>query len=265
MNERNVGRMKKRLMIAAAAFMAAALLFSGFQIWRYFAAENEAEDAYGALADLIEAPPTLPSSAPGKPSEAPPTVPGEWTVQDQYGALFAQNPDMVGWISIDDTAFNYPVMQTPRRPDYYLMRGFDGQRSDFGVPYAAERCSINPASDNITIYGHHMKSGKLFGALDGYTDKAFWRQHPVIRFDTRAGFGQYAVLAVFKTTPAAFPYHEFMDAADEAEFDAYVRWCVELSLYCTGVTAKHGDKLITLSTCEYTQADGRLVVVGVRI
>ncbi len=106
---------------------------------------------------------------------------------------------------------------------------------------------------------------KLFGALDGYTDEAFWRQHPIIRFDTRAGFGQYAVLAVFKTTPAAFPYHEFVNAADEAEFDDYVRLCMELSLYDTGIAANYGNKLITLSTCEYTQADGRLVVVGVRI
>ncbi len=55
------------------------------------------------------------------------------------------------------------------------------------------------------------------------------------------------------------------NAVDEAEFDAYVRWCRELSLYSTGVTASYGDKLVTLSTCEYTQADGRLVVVGVRI
>ncbi len=257
--------MKKRLMIAAAAFLAAALLFSGFQIWRYFAAEKEAADAYGTLAALVAVPPMLPSSAPGKPGGAPPAVPGEWTVQDQYGALFTQNPDMVGWISIEGTAMNYPVMQTPGRPDYYLKRGFDGQPSDYGVPYAAEGCSINPASDNITIYGHHMKSGKLFGALDGYTDEAFWLKHPIIRFDTRAGFGEYAVLAVFKTTPAEFPYHEFVDAADEAAFDAYVRRCRELALYDTSVAASYGDKLITLSTCEYTQEDGRLVVVGVRI
>jgi sortase B len=86
-------------------------------------------------------------------------------------------------------------MQTPNAPNYYLRRGFDEQYSDYGVPYVAESCSINPASDNITIYGHHMKSGKLFGALDGYTDYAFWQKHPTIRFDTRAGFAEYAVMA----------------------------------------------------------------------
>ncbi len=245
--------------------MAAALLFSGIQIWRYVAAEKEAKESYGALAGLVAAPPSVPPSAPGKSGEVPPVVPGDWTVQDQYGALFSQNPDMIGWISIEGTALNYPVMQTPGRPEYYLKRGFDGQRSDYGVPYAAEACTIDPPSDNITIYGHHMKSGKLFGTLDGYTDEAFWRQHPIIRFDTRAGYGQYAVLAVFKTTPAEFAYHEFVDAADEADFDAFVRRCRELSLYSTDVTASYGDKLITLSTCEYTQADGRLVVVGVRV
>ncbi len=251
--------------------MAAVVIFSGVQLWRHFAAEKEAEEDYSSLAELIVEPPTVPRPAPGEADEMPAIAPVEWTVQDQYGALFSQNPDIIGWIRIEGTALNYPVMQTPGRPDYYLKRGFDGQPSDYGVPYAAEACSIDPASDNITIYDHHMKGGsrpqsvKLFGALDGYTDEAFWRQHPIIRFDTRAGFGEYAVLAVFKTTPAAFPYHEFVNAADEAEFDAYVRRCRGLALYDTGVAASYGDKLITLSTCEYTQADGRLVVVGVSI
>ncbi len=257
-------RSKNRLMTVAMAFMAALMLFSCFQLWHHLAAEKEAEDNYSSLADLIKMPPALASPMPGKPGEVPSGISDDWTVQDQYGTLFEQNADMVGWISIEGTPLDYPVMQTASEPNYYLQRGFNGEYSDYGVPYAAEACSIDPASDNITIYGHHMKSGKLFGSLDGYTDQEFCREHPIIRFDTYAGFGEYVVLAVFKTTPTEFAYHEFVDAADEAAFDTYVRQCRELSLYDTGAMASYGDKLITLSTCEYSQDDGRLVVVAVR-
>jgi sortase B len=70
---------------------------------------------------------------------------------------------------------------------------------------------------------------------------------------------------VFKVNPADFPYHQFVNAADEVAFDEYVSRCKALSFYDTGVTAAHGDKLITLSTCEYTRQGNRLVVVAKRI
>ena len=249
---------KKQLAIkVVAACMAATLVFSGIQLWQYFAAEKEAKNNYSALVDLIELPPE-------KVKGIPPTV-SDWTVQNQYDTLFAQNADMVGWISIEGTQLNYPVMHTPNTPDYYLRRGFDKKYSVYGVPYATEGCTINQPSDNITIYGHHMKNGMLFGALDGYKNEEFWQEHPTIHFDTKAGFGEYAVLAVFKTTPANFDYHEFVNAASKAEFDDYVQRCKELAFYDAGVSAKYGDKLITLSTCEYSQGDGRLVVVGKKI
>lgn len=249
---------RKQLVVkVVAAFMAAALAFSGVQLWRYFAAEKEAEETYSALVDLIHVPPE-------KGSEKPPTTPG-WTVQEQYGKLFAQNSDMIGWVSIEGTQLNYPVMYTPNAPDYYLRRGFDKKYSDYGVPYAAEGGSISPPSDNITIYGHNMRSGKLFAALEGYKREDFWREHPVIKFDTRAGFGEYAVLAVFRTTPAEFAYHKFVNATSEAEFNAYVQRCKGLAFYDTCVSAQYGDRLITLSTCEYSQRDGRLVMVAKKV
>lgn len=130
-------------------------------------AERETEKKYRHITAQIEQP-----SAPEQSGESP--LP-EWTVYDQYGALFEQNPDMIGWIAIDDTTINYLVMQTPDRPDFYLKHDFEKQCSDYGVPYAAENCVIDPQSDNITIYGHHMKSGKMFGVLEDYKSEAFYR------------------------------------------------------------------------------------------
>jgi sortase B len=250
--------MKKPLIITLAVILAAALAFSGFRLWRYFAAEAETERQFDGLTEQIETPPPLTET----PSEA---AAPEWTAQDQYGALFDQNPDMIGWLKIDGTTIDYPVMQTPDRPDYYLNHDFERQYSNYGVPYAAEGCLLDPQSDNITIFGHHMKSGKMFGALEGYKNADFWRGHPIIQFDTRAGFGAYEVIAAFKVNPTGFAYNAFIDAADEAEFDRFVSRCKALSFYDTGVTAEYGDKLVALSTCEYSAKDSRLVIVARKI
>jgi len=249
--------MKKPFFIILAVLLTAVLLFSGYQLWRYFMAERQTEEKYRHIIAQIEQ-----SSAPEQSGESPSP---EWTVYDQYGALFEQNPDMIGWIAIDDTTINYPVMQTPDRPDFYLKHDFEKQYSDYGVPYAAENCVIDPQSDNITIYSHHMKSGKMFGALEDYKSEAFCREHPLIHFDTRVGFGVYEIIAVFKVNPTDFQYNLFVNAADEAEFDEYVRRCKALSFYDTGVSTEYGDKLIALSTCEYSRQGNRLVIVAKKV
>jgi sortase B len=248
--------------------LAAVLLVSGIQLWRRQAAEKENEERFGDISSQVCMP--EPSTSPAEtasqttaePSE---TTPPGWTVYEQYGDLLIENADMIGWIKIDGTTIDYPVMLTPDRPDYYLKRGFDKQPSDYGVPYVAESCVIDPQSDNVIIYSHHMKSGKMFGVLEGYKDEGFWREHPVVRFDTFSGFGTYEIIAAFKVNPNDFSYNAFVNAADEAEFDAYVRRCRELSFYDTGLTASYGDKLLTLSTCEYSEEGNRLVVVARKI
>jgi sortase B len=252
--------MKKTLYIFAVVILTAAFLFSGYQLWRYFSAEKETEKQFENLTEQIQTP--TPPTAPEQSDEAPPP---EWTVYDQYGTLFEQNSDMIGWITIDGTTINYPVMLRPDRPNYYLKRNFEKAYSDYGGPYAAENCTIDPQSDNITIFGHHMKSGKMFGILESYKSAEFWREHPIISFDTRAGFGSYEIIAVFKVNPSDFQYNEFINAADEAAFDEYLSRCKALSFYDTGKTAAYSDKLISLSTCEYSRTNNRLVVVARKI
>lgn len=186
----------------------------------------------------------------------------------EYAAIYGMNPDMAGWLAIDGTGINYPVMHTPDRKEYYLKRDFSGKYSAWGCIFAQEECDLKKPSDNITLYGHNMKDGSMFAGLFGYTDRDFWEAHPRIRFDTLTEHHEYAVFAVFTTTATkgqGFAYHNFVDACDEAEFDAFVDRCLALSLYDTGIQPEYGDKLICLSTCEYSQTNGRLVVAAVRI
>lgn len=107
----------------------------------------------------------------------------------------------------------------------------------------------------------------MFGALEDYKSKSFYEEHKTIQFDTLTEQAEYEIVAVFKTvaySSSGYRYYDFVNAENEEEFNAYIKTCKELALYDTGVTADYGDRLITLSTCEYSATNGRLVVVAKR-
>ena len=141
---------------------------------------------------------------------------------EKYAALFAQNNDFIGWIRIDGTNVNYPVMQTPNKPDFYLKRSFDKSYSDYGVPYIDEAC-MTGISNNLVIYGHHMNDGSMFADLCKYTDADFCKEHPEIAFDTLSNLGKYEVVAAFKfnTNRESFKYNEYT-LMDEDQFDEFM-------------------------------------------
>lgn len=253
----------------------------------YFIGSRQQADAYNDLAALVEAArPTEPGQqeAPVQGTMLPegdfeellrndPPVPVKNQVNEdgilvEYADLYAMNPDLAGWIRIPGTKINYPVMQTPDRVDYYLQRDFQGNYSIWGCIYAREECDLKEPSDNITLYGHNMRDGSMFAGLNGYTSREFWEARPYICFDTLEEHHVYVIFAVFTTTASegeGFAYHDFINAEDEQAFDTFVAKCVSLSLYGTDVMPKYGDKIICLSTCEYSQTNGRLVVAAVRI
>ena len=171
-----------------------------------------------------------------------------------------------GW-QTSGTKLNYPVMQTPNNPNFYLKHNFEKAYSDLGTPYIQENCNI-AESDNLVIYGHHIKGGKMFGALNDYKSKSFYEEHKTILFDTLTEQAEYEIVAVFKTvaySSEGFRYYDFVNAENAEAFDEYIAKCKELALYDTGVSAEYGDRLITLSTCEYSAQNGRLVVVAKKV
>ena len=120
-------------------------------------------------------------------------------------------------------------------------------------------------SNNIVIYGHHMKNGSMFADLCKFESEDFYKEHKTFRFDTLGAYGEYEIVCVFKTSVYSadgFKYYHFVDAANAEEFNAYLSTCQALALYDTGVSAQYGDRLLTLSTCEYSRTNGRMVVVA---
>lgn len=238
--------------------------------------------AMGVSAQSENAPATEPAAA-GETAEPPaatvaevmtpvPTatvVPTETPVPPMlsaYEPLYKKNKDIFGWIEIEDTVVNYPVMHTPNKPEYYLHRGFDRKEVYSGVPFMAGECFFG--CGNYLIYGHHIKNGTQFAGITQYSSEEFWEEHPTIRFDTLYEVGVYDVVAAFysKVYPNdvtdVFRYYQYTDLREEEAFTEYVSQVMDAAIYETGIELQYGDQLITLSTCEYSQTDGRFVVVG---
>lgn len=181
-------------------------------------------------------------------------------------ALYEENPDLVGWLSIAGMKIDYPVMQCDDN-EYYLSHDFYGKEDKYGCLFVKDIADVDKPSDNFIIYGHNMKDGAMFGDLDLYKKEAFYKEHTTIRFDTLYEERTYEIVAVFlsrvyKVGEEGFRYYSFYEAESEEDFYYFYDNIKSAALYETGVTAEYGDTFLTLSTCAYHEEDGRLVVVA---
>ena len=278
--------------LAMAGFLCL-FCFAGFKVWSYYSEGLKSQAEYEDLSQLRqEALATDPTGSPDPTGPKLPNLEGfenktpEEILQmpenpyislihpetgdvvhmlPQYKELFLRNSDIIGWIAIEGTKIDYPVVQRKQTQDYYIHRNFYREYASRGCIYAREQCDIFPRTDNIILYGHMMRDGSMFAALANYEDPDFRDAHPYIRFDTLLEQGLYEVICVFKTTAVlnkGFRYHTFVDIPDQATLDTFWSNCLANAIYYTGLEPEFGDQLLTLSTCEYTLEEGRLVVVA---
>ncbi len=194
-------------------------------------------------------------------------------VQKKFEGLYKRNRDFIGWLTIDDTDVDYPVMYTPgeaEKGEYYIHKDFEEEYSAAGLPFIDANCQVDNPTDNLIIYGHNMRSGKMFHDILKYTDWDFYCEHKTFSFDTIYADGTYEVVAAFygqilEETSTEFKYYEFVNAGSEEEFRDYVDNIKRMSVIDTGVEVEYGDKLVTLSTCAYHVEDGRFAVIAKKI
>lgn len=219
------------------------------------AADGMPEGIRGGLAALFPAPNQQMGALP--PTDDPVVL--------SYRDMAREQPDLVGWLRIDGTVIDYPVMRSPQVPEKYLHLSYDETYSRAGTPFMLPISDPSVPNENIIIYAHHMKDGSMFGSLPLYETKEAFDAQPYIEFDTLYGRGLYKIVAVFRTSIDAadeFSYYHYEWLDDEAMFDTYMRGVMANRLYDTGETATYGDRLLSLSTCDYQEPNGRLVVVA---
>ena len=195
--------------------------------------------------------------------------------------MYDQNSDFIGWIKVPDTKIDYPVMQTPDDPEFYLHRDFNKDYSASGTPFLDAASVVVPRDGkdvtwNWLIYGHNMNFGTMFHDLQKYDSKEFWEDHKTFTFNYYnpqtdvTESGEYEIFAVSRSNikpedSDAFKYYKCAGFTDEENFDKYVAGVKSESSYETGITPEFGDQLVTLSTCAYHTKEGRFYIVGRRV
>ena len=191
----------------------------------------------------------------------------------EYQDIYAENKDLVGWLEIDGTVINYPVLQSDSEENsqFYLTHSFAKKKDKNGSLFMDYRNDFVDRDTNIIIYGHNMKSGAMFGTLKKYLEKGYLEKHSKIRFDTIYERGTYEVIGAFLSEVSyqdeyTFRYYNFLNANNESEFEAFCVNVMQLDALKKGtLDAKYGDQLLTLSTCSSYTDEGRMFIIAKRI
>ena len=255
---------KRRKLIVVLSSLVAVLCFGYFGVYYFFAARTSMD--YEQLSDLKNKNYNFQINDEVHIHRTNDELPD---ILPEYEILYQKNKKLIGWIKIDDTNIDYPVMQTSDN-EYYLDHNYNQEYDKNGSIFLDTACSVYPRSTNLIVYGHHMKSGKMFGNLQKYAKESYYEEHKLIQFDTIYEKGTYEIMYVFRSQvfnedDLVFKYYQFINANSGNEFESYMDEMKKLSLYDTGVTANYGDSLLTLSTCDNSQTDGRFVVVAKKV
>lgn len=199
----------------------------------------------------------------------------EWGYNPKLFGLFKENKDTAGYIKVDGTNVDFPVVQTPvanekgQRGQYYLRKDFYGNYSMYGTPFIDYRCETKPEkqSTNIIVYGHNVyNDGQMFSDLLKYRKLSFYKEHPVVHFDTLYGDFDWLVVGVILTNAyekdgPVWDYNNFINGNTE-ETKEFLNQVAKRTMIVTGVEYNTSDHFLTLSTCSYDFTDARVVIIA---
>lgn len=185
----------------------------------------------------------------------------------EYKAIVQENQDFGGWLTIEGTVIDYPVMYSRTDPEFYLKHNFNKEEDINGTLFIDARVNLASPGTNIIIYGHNMRSGQMFGGLKRYLEEDYFQSHKQITFDTIYEKGNYEIFAVCLAQVRyqdedAYRYYNFLQADSEEAFDEFLQNVLELSVFVDQELPEYGDELLTLSTCNSYVEDGRLFLVA---
>lgn len=261
--------MKIKILKSVAILLIGIILISSYFIIKQLKEEKKQDNEFIELEEIIKDDVIVNENTQIKVADDETNNVRQESTSINLQELYKKNNDLVGWIKIDGTNINYPVMQNG---DYYLHKNFYKEYSSYGVPYIASYCNIE-TTDNLIIYGHHIKNGKMFANLEKYKNYSFYKDHKKIKLyllssnKSETIENTYEIVFAFKTVAdeSGFKYYNLLNTRNEQEYNNFVKNCSNLSFYNTEIKAEYGDKLITLSTCEYSQDNGRMVVVAKKV
>lgn len=189
----------------------------------------------------------------------------------QFSELLQINEDIKGWISIPDSNIDYPVLQTNiDNPEYYLKKNFYKEDDRAGSLFLDIKSSIERNTKNLVVHGHNMVStDNMFHYLTEYNNLDYYRQRPLITFDTLYHKNEWKIIALFKTNgsskkEALFDYTK-STFTDESEYLNFLYQIMIRSIFDYKIDLNEDDQILTLSTCSYEVNNYRTVIVARRV
>ena len=235
------------------------LVFSSVKIISYVAEKKASERNQQELIDQVVTPvtPTTPDNAEDNtvnPDNNTTTSEPDYITVD-FAALQAKYPDVVGWLYCANTGLNYPIVQTAEEGgEYYLYRDIDGSSNKNGTVFLDWRCNSDFTSQNNLLYGHNMKTGRMFAPIVKYKDQSFYDAHPYMYLYTPNQLYKVNLFAGM-VTPGDSTVYNYSLSAD------YIKECISSSTFKSSVGTPTGN-ILTLSTCDYVYDNARYVVMG---
>lgn len=250
----------KVLYYGILVLLLAVLVFSSVKIISYMMEKKQSERKQQDLIDQVVTPgsdsnDTEPDNT-GKDNNTAPSAGSEPDyITVDFKTLQAKYPDVVGWLYCANTGLNYPIVQTAEEGgEYYLYRDIDGSSNKNGTVFLDWQCSSNFTSQNNLVYGHNMKTGRMFAPIVKYRDQSFYDAHPYMYLYTPNQLYKVNLFAGM-VTPHDSAVYSYSLSSD------YIKECIANSTFKSSVGTPTGN-ILTLSTCAYDFDNARYVVMG---
>lgn len=264
--------MKKVILAVLCCIFVAGFCITGYQLWKTLDTYQSGEEVYEELKQY--APPPLRaeeseqsnSSGTAEPSGSPEVTETTDTSEESntssawFDALYAINPDVVGWIRLDGCGIDYPIVQGEDN-DYYLSHLFDLEENKSGCIFLDCRNDAAFTDRNSIIYGHNMKNGSMFAGLNNYLQQAFYEEHPSFQIFTPQASYTVNIFAGYAADLQDRAWSVQLD--NDAYFEDWLKERMQKSVFYSDVTPSVTDQIITLSTCANRSNDTRFVLFGI--
>lgn len=190
---------------------------------------------------------------------------------DKLKELLSLSSDIKGWISINDTKIDYPVLQSPMdSPIFYLDHDYKKNQSKSGSIFINSYYEMfDENTQNTVIHGHSMRNGTMFAALLKYSELNFLKDHYIVNFDSIYEKGKWKIFGIVKTNSdekhgPIFDYFSPKFNSNEDFFNLIYNIKIR-SIFNIPVGISSNDKIISLSTCSYEMEGFRTVIFARKI
>ena len=253
---------KKIIAFVVLLFAMGTMAYSGIQLIAAEQVFQESNAVYEEISTRVKKYTTIDSATTQTSIDKQFEIPAKVYIPEigiNFDILNTINKDATAWLYCPSTVIDYPVMKADDYA-YYLNHLPDGTYNVNGSLFIDYNCAPDFSDPLTIIYGHHMKSGSMFGSLKGYKEQKYFDEHPYIYLYTQEG--NYRIELLYGCVIGAGQWRERAFMYKE-NLDALLSYAAQNTTFESSAVYSEGDKVVAMSTCSYEFEDARYVVIGI--